>query len=193
MLRHFFAWAIFMMAVLVLPAAFAQPDSETSADVPKIDLGAATPPPAPTETKEDWDLPVQLDKHVSVGKIYDFLNDSTITKTGGNRPLIFESKYFSYGAVTKEQKKKKTGWYYVVHWENDGAPANFIVRFDYRQANTKDKVHSLLVEFPKTAGSHKASFSVVGDAYQKGGKVTSWRASVVRNGVIVAQKKSYVW
>ncbi|MFH1067702.1 MAG: hypothetical protein V1746_07355 [bacterium] len=190
MLRYFFAGAIFAMATLSLASAQDQPASEKSAGVPKIDLG--TTPPVET-AKAEWDLPVQLDKRVGVGKIYDFLNDATITKTGGNRPLNFELKYFSHGAVTKEQKKQKAGWYYVVHWGNDGAPADFTLRFDYRQAKTKDEVHSLSVKFPKAAGSHKASFSVVGDAYQNGGKITSWRAAVVRDGVIVAQKKSYVW
>ncbi|NJK91998.1 MAG: hypothetical protein HC904_09340 [Blastochloris sp.] len=67
------------------------------------------------------------------------------------------------------------------------------LRFDYRQANTRDKVNTIEIPYQEAKGSLKGTFSVTGEQYREFGDVISWRVSVVRNGKIVAQKKSFVW
>lgn len=143
--------------------------------------------------RADWDLPVQLDSDVRIAKVYEFLNDPEKNKGGRNPAISYEFKYFNYGAITKEQKKAKTGHYYVVSWENDGSPADMILRFDYRQTKTQDLVHTLEIPFRNANGFYKANFSVIGDAYAARGTIKSWRMAVVRNGVIVAKEQSYIW
>jgi hypothetical protein len=68
-----------------------------------------------------------------------------------------------------------------------------MLRFDYRQAKTRDKVHTMEIPYKDVRGTYKGTFSVTGDAYADRGKILSWRVSVVRDGLIVAQSKSFVW
>lgn len=141
-----------------------------------------------------WDLPIELSPEVRIRKIYDFLNDPDRTKTGKDEALKREFEYYNWGAVTKAQKRSKLGHYYVVNWENQGDVAHYELRFDYRQSKTREKVRTLTIPYPNAKkGSHKARFSVTGDAYLEQGPLTSWRVSLVRNGIIVAQEKSFVW
>ncbi|MFZ5805978.1 MAG: hypothetical protein ACOY3I_02045 [Verrucomicrobiota bacterium] len=148
---------------------------------------------APTPPRGEWDLPFKIDESFSIAKIYTFINDPKKIKTSKNQALNFERKYFNYGAVTQEQKKNKMGYYYIVSWKNHGPATDLILRFDYRQAKTKDLVHTLEIPYTQVEGFHKATFSISGDAYERFGPVKSWRVSVVRNGAIVAKEQSYIW
>lgn len=156
--------------------------------IPVVDVKPSTPRPL-----EAWDLPTELDPKVKLKKIHDFLNDKNKTPTGGNKALEYEFKYFDHGAVTEAQKESKKGHYYVVNWATDGAGEPLTLRFDYRQMNTRDKVNTLEIPYQNAKGSMKGTFSVTGESYQVAGDVISWRISVVRNGKIVAEKKSFVW
>ncbi|MEM6822758.1 MAG: hypothetical protein AAF558_12560 [Verrucomicrobiota bacterium] len=141
----------------------------------------------------DWDLPVQIDQSVKIKKVYDFLNDQSITKTGKDRSLEYEFKFFNHGAITKAQLYNRKGQYYVVTWANDAAPANYTLRLDYRQGLTRDKVNTIKIPYPAAKGTFKGTFSITGDNYSMYGQILSWRVSVVRDGMIVAQEKSFVW
>jgi hypothetical protein len=142
---------------------------------------------------EPWDLPVEMDPKVRLKKIYDFLNDKSKTPTGRDEALKYEFKYFDHGAVTEAQKESKKGHYYVVNWATDSAVEALTLRFDYRQKNTRDKVNTVEIPYAQAKGSMKGTFSVTGESYREYGDVISWRISVVRNGKIIAQKKSFVW
>jgi hypothetical protein len=139
------------------------------------------------------ELPVQLDPKVKIGKIYDFLNDPTQTKTGGNQSIEYEFKYLNHGAVTEEQRSRRIGHYFVVNWSNGNEAQDLVLRMDYRQSKTRDKIYTIEIPFTAARGSKKGKFAVIGDAYSQLGQVYSWRLSVVRDGTIVAQKKSFVW
>jgi hypothetical protein len=159
---------------------------------------AANGEPAPLQNgvaseHEAWDLPVQLDPKISIGKIYDFLNDPKLTATGKDPVLKQEFKYFDYGAVTKAQREARKGHYYIVNVANDGPPADIIIRMDFRQLLSRDKVNTLEVPFKSAKGDYKQQFVIAGEMYRAYGDVNSWRISVVKDGKIVAQKKSYVW
>ncbi|MDX6766685.1 MAG: hypothetical protein SFU85_07835 [Candidatus Methylacidiphilales bacterium] len=142
---------------------------------------------------QPWELAVEPDKVVSIRKIYDFLNDPEKTSAGKSRSLAYEFKYFDHGAITESQRMGRRGQYFVVSWANHGAVADFVLRLDYRQSATRDQVRTLEIPFPKARGSFKGTFSVTGKEYREYGDVHSWRISVVRDGKIVAQERSFVW
>jgi hypothetical protein len=138
------------------------------------------------------DLPVALDESVSLNKIYTFRNDRSLKKTG-NPMLDFEKKYWDHGAILKKEIEGKQGNIFVINWQNDGTPSDFIVRLDYRQANTRERVMTKTEEYKNFDGYEKTVIQVVGDDYLRGGVVNSWRISIVRDGKIVAQEKSFIW
>ena len=41
--------------------------------------------------------------------------------------------------------------------------------------------------------SNVTKFEVTADTYLRDGKVTQWKASIVEDGVVVAEYKSYLW
>jgi len=138
------------------------------------------------------DLPVALDESVSLNKIYTFRNDRSL-KTTGNPMLDFEKKYWDHGAILKKDIEGKQGNIFVINWQNDGSPNDFTVRLDYRQANTRERVMTKVERYENFDGYEKTVIKVVGDDYLRGGVVNSWRISIVRDGKIVAQEKSFIW
>ena len=138
------------------------------------------------------DLPVALDQNISLNKIYTFLNDRK-QKPTGNPMLDYEKRYWDHGAVLRKDIEDKQGNIFVINWQNDGAPGDFTVRLDYRQATTRERVMTKTKEFKNFSGYEKTVIQVVGDDYLRGGVVNSWRISIVRDGKIVAQEKSFIW
>jgi len=138
------------------------------------------------------DLPVALDESVSLNKIYTFRNDRSL-KTTGNPMLDFEKKYWDHGAILQKDIEGKQGNIFVINWQNDGSPSDFTIRLDYRQANTRERVMTKTEEYKNFGGYEKTVIKVVGDDYLRGGVVNSWRISIVRDGKIIAQEKSFIW
>ena len=159
--------------------------------------GAVAPTTTATRPPDGMtsDLPVALEKEISLNKIYTYWND----QKKGNKPPIdntsmaFEPKYWDYGAVTAKEIQDRKGNIFVINWQNDGKPADFTVRLDYRQANTREKVMTKTQDYKNFDGYEKTILKVVGDDYLRGGLVNSWRISIVRDGKIVAQEKSFIW
>lgn len=138
------------------------------------------------------DLPVALDTSVSLNKIFTFLNDRKQNQTG-NPMLDFEKKYWNHGAILSKDFRDRQGNIFVINWQNDGSAGDFTVRLDYRQANTRERVMTKTQEYKNFNGFEKTVIQVVGDDYLRGGVVNSWRISIVRDGKIVAQEKSFIW
>ena len=140
------------------------------------------------------DLPVEADTKIRLNKIYTYLNDSERNRAPkDNAMLIYEAKYWNHGAVSEKDKQAKKGNIFVINWQNDGRPENLTVRLDYRQANTRDRVMTQTQEYRDFEGHEKTVIKVTGDDYLRGGVVNSWRISIVRDGKIVAQEKSFIW
>jgi len=140
------------------------------------------------------DLPVETDPNVRLNKIYTYLNDPEKNRpTKNNAMLVYEEKYWNHGAISKKDKQAKKGNIFVINWQNDGRPENLTVRLDYRQANTRERVMTQTQEYKDFEGYEKTVIKVAGDEYLRGGVVNSWRISIVRNGKIVAQEKSFIW
>jgi hypothetical protein len=166
------------------------PLPSTAPDATADAVETSTSQPLRTELGE---LPVQLDPQIKIGKIYDFLNDPERTKTGGNQSIEYEFKYVNHGAVTEEQRARRLGHYFVVNWSNGSGAQDLVLRMDYRQNKSRDKIYTIEIPYTAVRGSKKGKFAIIGDAYLELGQVYSWRISVVRDGTIVAEKKSFVW
>jgi hypothetical protein len=104
----------------------------------------------------------------------------------------FEQRRYIYGAIENSEKAELYGNYYTIFWKSETkSPA--IVRLDYRQGSTGLKVHTQEVSVSETKRSNVTKFQVTGDDYQRDGKVTQWKVSIVENGAVVAEYKSYLW
>ena len=154
---------------------------------------------APTNTVRppdgmEKDLPVELDTEISLNKIYTYLNDPIKNMpVPDNAMMMYEPKYWDHGAITGKDRLDRLGNTFVINWQNDGNPKDFTVRLDYRQAMTREKVMTKTQEYKNFDGYEKTVLKVVGEDYSKGGVVNSWRISVVRDGKIVAEEKSFIW
>jgi len=185
------------LAILV-PWATAQEDKKEVPDFRPAQVEPTTKveePATSTNRPPDGmtsDLPVSLDESVSLNKIYTYRNDRQVKSTG-NPMLDFEKKYWDHGAILKKDIEGKQGNIFVINWQNDGSPSDFTVRLDYRQANTRERVMTKTEEYKNFDGYEKTVIQVVGDDYLRGGVVNSWRISIVRDGKIVAQEKSFIW
>ncbi len=140
------------------------------------------------------DLPVEKDENISLNKIYTYLNDPTQNRPGaGNGMMMYEPKYWNHGAILAKDRLDRQGNIFVINWQNDGQPSDFVVRLDYRQAMSRERVMTKTQEYKNFDGYEKTVLKVTGDDYVKGGVVNSWRISIVRDGKIVAQEKSFIW
>ncbi len=140
------------------------------------------------------DLSVEQDETVSLNKIYTYLNDPIRNKPAvGNAMMTYEPKYWDHGAILAKDRLDRRGNIFVINWQNDGEPSDFTVRLDYRQAMTRERVMTKTEEYKNFDGYEKTVLKVTGDEYLRGGVVHSWRISIVRDGKIVAQKKSFIW
>ena len=143
------------------------------------------------------DLPVEQDESVSLNKIYTYLNDSDPRRKAppppDNQMMLYEPKYWDHGAILSKDRLDRQGNIFVINWQNDGEPSDFTVRLDYRQAMTRERVMTKTQEYKNFDGYEKTVLKVTGDEYLRGGVVHSWRISIVRDGKIVAQEKSFIW
>ena len=140
------------------------------------------------------DLPFEKDGNVSLNKIYTYLNDPIRNKPPvGNAMMQYEPSYWNHGAILAKDRKDRQGNIFVINWQNDGEPSDFTVRLDYRQAMTRERVMTKTQDYKNFDGFEKTVIKVAGEDYIRGGVVNSWRISIVRDGKIVAQEKSFIW
>lgn len=168
-----------------------EPIPEMETDAP-AEAGAVEEVTMPSPRGE-WDIPVQESPDFKIRKVYEFLNDEDENLVGDERSLAYEFEYFNHGAVTKAQRYNRKGQYYVVTWSTRGEAKDVTLRLDYRQGLTREKVTTLEIPYEEAKGTFKGTFAITGDRYYLNGQVLSWRISLVRDGVIVAQEKSFVW
>lgn len=100
-----------------------------------------------------------------------------------------------YGAVSMEERKQRLGQYYTVLWNDPPGAGNGEVEvvFEFQQGGSGSKIKKRSHRFPAGDHSGKAVFSVIGDDYFKGGKVLTWKVSLLRGGRVLATKQSYLW
>lgn len=100
-----------------------------------------------------------------------------------------------YGAVSMAERRNRLGQYYNLFW-NDAAGANqgpVELVFEYQQGATASLVKRMSQTFPASDASGTAEFPIIGDNYFKGGKVLTWKASLMRGQRVIATRQSYLW
>ena len=109
-------------------------------------------------------------------------------------PMVrFEQQHYLHGAITAEERNARQGHYYTLWWDTVDTSTPTTVRFQYRQLETGPQVHVIEVPIDSINSRNKTKINVTGQAYQTNGRVTAWRATILRNGQEVAEEKSYLW
>ena len=106
------------------------------------------------------------------------------TALQSSQPRIVEvarNTYFK-GYPTADQREE----FYTV-WTG---PNITLVKFEYRQVNAPNELFAKSY-VPTTRRS--TVFAVRGDEFQKGGKVSAWRATLWRDQQLLAEQKSALW
>lgn len=107
--------------------------------------------------------------------------------------VLFERQHFLYGAVTKAEIVDRFGHYYTVFWKVKDRTGPVTVRFEYQQALTglTKRVQEQVVD--DIHRSNLSKFQVIGQEYQKSGRVLAWRVSVLRGNEELVSQQSALW
>jgi hypothetical protein len=114
-------------------------------------------------------------------------------KRGIDPSIRFERAHRMYGAVTLQQQLERAGQYYTLFWKANDRSQPVTVRFEYRQQSTGMQVLKLEQQVSEVRASNVCEFQVTGSAFQTGGRVTAWRASIVRGSEVLAIADSFLW
>lgn len=107
--------------------------------------------------------------------------------------IDFEHRRKIYGAVDSVDFRDRYGNYFTVHWRTERRDLPVTIRLQYRQATTGPKIFAeeQVVEAPKRTNT--TNFEIIGDDYAERGAVTQWKASILQNGAVVDEFKSFLW
>lgn len=117
---------------------------------------------------------------------------SKATNAGQDASITFERQFRLFGAVTKLDQHQRFGNYFDFFWRAR-RPADLTVRLEYRQEKLHAHVQAQEISYSNVHGNHKTEFKVIGDDYFDGGRVIGWRCSLIENGRIVAENRSFMW
>jgi hypothetical protein len=106
--------------------------------------------------------------------------------------IQFERKRRTWGAIDAFDVHERTGQYFTFFWKAK-RPANLTLRLEYRQGNLKNYVQARERYYPAARGNYTSEFAILGDDYSRDGPITSWRAILIENSVIVALLQSRTW
>jgi hypothetical protein len=106
--------------------------------------------------------------------------------------IYMERHRRTFGAIDQNEIDAKTGEFFTFFWRAK-RQADLTLRFEYRQSNLKNLVQAREINYPTARGSHESEFDIVGNDYSEDGRVTSWRALLIENHVIVALLQSRAW
>ena len=107
--------------------------------------------------------------------------------------IMFEKQHFLYGAVTKAEVLARGGHYYTLFWKVQDRAEPVTIRFEYRQAGSGLQTKVMTQEVSDIHRSNTTDFVVNGDEYNKFGRVTSWRMTVMRGKLELVSSASYLW
>jgi hypothetical protein len=106
--------------------------------------------------------------------------------------IYMERHRRTFGAIDNNEITAKTGEFFTFFWRAK-RQADLTLRFEYRQSNLKNLVQAREINYPTARGSHESEFDIIGSDFSEDGRVTSWRALLIENHVIVALLQSRAW
>lgn len=129
---------------------------------------------------------------VTITKVNPYHLTSAQISDTPDEMIAFEQRRFLRGAVTSEDYQQRYGNYYSVFWRSETkAPAT--VRLDYRLGSTGAMVHRKEVQVSNPKANNVTDFQITGEEYQTKGKVTQWKVSILEQGNVVAEYRSFLW
>ncbi len=115
---------------------------------------------------------------------------------GTDQPMArMEKEQHLHGAVSWAEQRDRLGQYYTLLWDDTAGAGQGDVQllFQYQQGGSASRVKQMTKNFPAAASRGVAEFAVIGDDYFKGGKVLTWKATLLRGKRVVASRQSYLW
>lgn len=97
--------------------------------------------------------------------------------------------------MTKKLDEKHRGEEYLVRWEYSGKKvySKVEMQFEFKLKNRAD-VLVLSKEYENLRpGGYKVLVKNVGSSFSRGGEIEYWKATVVADKQVVAEKKSFLW
>lgn len=137
-------------------------------------------------------VPLALSDDFEFRKVTKFLNDPRFLKPTEDQMLIFERQRVNYGAITATDYVERQGYYFNVWWRAQRR-ADLVLRFEYRQENFASHVQAKELSYAAVKGSVESKFTLIGDEYKEGGKITSWRLLLIEKGRAVGLHQSFLW
>ncbi len=110
-----------------------------------------------------------------------------------DRMIQFEYSHRIHGAIETSDYEARYGHYITVHWRGVEKGADVKLRLEYRQAKTGDELIVLESTPGKIRWRNTSDFEIVGDAYEEGGPITSWRVVLLVNGQEADVFESFLW
>ena len=129
---------------------------------------------------------------VTITKVNPYHLSSNRSPKTEDEMISFEASRYTHGVYVSEEVRERFGNYFTIFWKTKTRqPAT--IRLEFRTGNTGSTLHQkeTVVAHPKHRNVTK--FQVTGSEYESLGKVTQWKASVVENGLVVAEYKSFLW
>ena len=135
---------------------------------------------------------VRSGAHITKVNPYHFFPGKTRPRTE-EQMIDFEYRRKIYGAVDRADYFERHGNYFTIHWKTENRTLPVTVRLQYRQSKTGPKIFAedKVVNAPKRANT--THFEIIGDNYAQRGSVTQWKASIIQEGVVVDEYKSFLW
>ncbi len=130
---------------------------------------------------------------IAITKVNPYhLQDATYVSS--TDPMVaFEKPRLLRGAIDGQDHSEKYGNYYTIFWKTDQPNAPATIRLEYRQAKTGPEVLTKEISVPSPKRKNTTELKVVGDEYGTNGPVTQWKASIVQNGVVITEYRSFLW
>ena len=137
-------------------------------------------------------VPLALSDDFEFRKVTKFLNDPRFQKPTEDQMILFERQRVNYGAITSTDYVERMGYYFNVWWRAK-RQADLILRIEYRQEKLASHVQAKELSYPAAKGTVQSKFTVIGDEYKEGGKITAWRLLLIENGRAVGLHQSFLW
>jgi hypothetical protein len=137
-------------------------------------------------------LPLALNEEFSFRKVNIFLNDPRLQPVTHDEMILFERRRLNFGAISAVDTLERLGQYFTVWWRAT-RPADVTLRLEFRQENLGSYVQAKEIPYHQAKGTVRSTFTIIGDEYTEGGKVTAWRLLLIENGRIVGLRQSFLW
>lgn len=127
-------------------------------------------------------------------KYYHLRDKDSRTESYSIDPMIrFERQHHFHGAVTSDQRHERLGNYYTLFWNAPASRSPVTVRFEYRQSLTGERVLTFDQVVTDVRDKNKTALRITGDSYHRDGRVAAWQATLLQDGRVLDQTRSFLW